>query len=188
MLGPDDEGRPLAAGGRERPLQSVQLGAAHGDVDRTLGHADEVGAGVGEERLEAVAKIVVEDLAALAALLVLGRVAVVDIVRRVGPGHVGQRATEHPLDIREHGGVAAQQAVLAQQPEIARPSDRIRSTGHSSMRSASAVNLVAASVTCEPRCKDSGGANPSRVRTSGPSANLRRPRLFRERAIGRILG
>jgi hypothetical protein len=62
----------------------------------------------------------------LAAELVLGRVGVIHPIRRISEAHVGQRSAEHALDVGEHGGVAAQQAVLAQEPEIARPRDWVR--------------------------------------------------------------
>jgi hypothetical protein len=61
----------------------------------------------------------------LAAQLVLGRVRVVHIVGRVAERHVGELAAEHPLDVGQHRGVAAQQAMVAQDPEIARAADRL---------------------------------------------------------------
>ena len=84
VLGPDDERRPLAAGGCERLLQRVQLGRAHAQVHGALGDAEDVDAGVVQERLEAGAEIVVQDRPVLAAELVLRRVGVVDVVRAVG--------------------------------------------------------------------------------------------------------
>jgi hypothetical protein len=47
------------------------------------------------------------------------------MVGRIGPGQIGELAIEHALDIPEHGGVAAEHAVVAQDPEIARPRDRL---------------------------------------------------------------
>ena len=61
----------------------------------------------------------------LAAQLVLGRVAVVHVVGRIGEGHVGELALQHPLDIGQHRRVAAQQPVLTQHPQIARLRDRL---------------------------------------------------------------
>jgi hypothetical protein len=60
-----------------------------------------------------------------AAKLVLLGVGVVDIVGRIGPGQIGELAIERVLDIGKDGGVAAQQAVVAQTPEIARTRDRL---------------------------------------------------------------
>ena len=61
----------------------------------------------------------------LAAELVLGRVGVVDVVGRIAKRHVRELAAEHPLDVGQHRGVAAQQAVVAQDPEVARLADRL---------------------------------------------------------------
>jgi hypothetical protein len=66
-----------------------------------------------QERLEAAAEIVVEDLAALPTELGLGRAAVIHIVRRIGERHVRELAAEHALDIRQHRRVAAEQPVVA---------------------------------------------------------------------------
>ena len=57
--------------------------------------------------------------------LVLRRVGVVDIVGRIAKGHVRELAAEHALDVGQHRGVAAQQAVVAQHPEVARLADRL---------------------------------------------------------------
>ena len=78
-----------------------------------------------QERLEAGAEIVVQDRPVLAAELVLGRVGVVDIVRAVGEAHVRELPAEHPLDVGQHRGVAAQQPVVAEHPEVAWPADRL---------------------------------------------------------------
>ena len=78
-----------------------------------------------QERLEAGAEIVVQDRPVLAAQLVLGRVGVVDVVGRIAERHVRELAAEHPLDVGQHRGVAAQQAVVAQDPEVARLADRV---------------------------------------------------------------
>ena len=61
----------------------------------------------------------------LAPQLVLRRVGVVDVVGRIAKGHVRELAAEHPLDVGQHRGVAAQQAVVAQHPEVARLADRL---------------------------------------------------------------
>ena len=61
----------------------------------------------------------------LAAQLVLRRVGVVDIVGRIAERHVRELPAEHPLDVGQHRGVAAQQAVVAQDPEVARLADRL---------------------------------------------------------------
>ena len=71
------------------------------------------------------AEIVVQDLPLVAPQLVLGRVAVVHVVRRIGEGHVGELAAEHPLDVGQHRRVAAEQPVLTEHPQIARLRDRL---------------------------------------------------------------
>ena len=50
----------------------------------------------------------------LAPQLVLGRAAVVDVVRRVGEGHVRQLSGQHPLDIGHDRRVTAQQPVVTE--------------------------------------------------------------------------
>jgi hypothetical protein len=60
-----------------------------------------------------------------AAKLVLRGVGVVDIVGRIGPGQIGEPAIQHALDIVQHRRVAAEHAVVAQDPEIARTRDRL---------------------------------------------------------------
>ena len=86
---------------------------------------EDVDAGVVQERLEAGAEIVVQDRPVLAAQLVLRRVGVIDVVGRVAERHVRELPAEHPLDVGQHRGVAAQQAVVAQDPEVARLADRL---------------------------------------------------------------
>jgi hypothetical protein len=54
----------------------------------------------------------------LAAKPVLGRVGVVHAIGWITKHHVGELAAEHALDVSQHGGVAAQQAVVAQRPEV----------------------------------------------------------------------
>ena len=55
----------------------------------------------------------------LASDLVLGGVGVVDVVGWVEHSHVGELSVHQALDVRHHGGVAAEQAVIAEDPEIA---------------------------------------------------------------------
>jgi len=75
-LRPDYERRLLPARCGERPLQRVQLRAAHAEVAGALGDREDVGAGVVQERLEAAAEIVVEDRPVLTpGELVLGELA-----------------------------------------------------------------------------------------------------------------
>jgi hypothetical protein len=64
-----------------------------------------------QEVVEAVAEVVVQDRAILAAHLVLGAVGVVHVVRRVGEDHVHRLAIENPVVALGHGRVAAQQPV-----------------------------------------------------------------------------
>ena len=71
------------------------------------------------------AEAVVQDRAVLAAQLVLGRIGVIDIVGRVAERHVRELTAEHMLDICEDRGVAAQQAVVAEDPEVTRFADRV---------------------------------------------------------------
>jgi hypothetical protein len=70
-------------------------------------------------------RIVVQNLSRIAPELVLGRAAIVDIVGRIGEGHVGELPAEHTLDVGEHGRVTAQEPVLIQHPQIARLRDRM---------------------------------------------------------------
>ena len=49
----------------------------------------------------------------------------IDIVGRVAERHVGQLPAEHSLDVGQHRGVAAQQAMVAQNPQVARAADRL---------------------------------------------------------------
>jgi hypothetical protein len=74
-----------------------------------------------QERFEAAAESVVQDRAVLAAQLVLRRVGIVDIVGRIAEGHAG----EHPLDVGRERGVAAEQAMVAEHPEVAGLADRV---------------------------------------------------------------
>jgi hypothetical protein len=50
-----------------------------------------------QERLEAGPEIIVQDLALFAPELVLGRAAILDVIRRVGEGHVSEPALQYPL-------------------------------------------------------------------------------------------
>ena len=109
---------------RERLVQRVQLRGRHADVDRALGHRQHVGAGIAQELFEAVAEIVVGDLPLLAAELVLHRRAVVHVVRWIGEDHVGQAAGQDLLHSLHLRGIAAEQPVLAQHPDIAGHGDR----------------------------------------------------------------
>lgn len=53
-----------------------------------------------------------------AALLVLGGIGVVDVVRWIGKGHVGQITAHQGFQRHGVGGIATQQAMLTQQPHI----------------------------------------------------------------------
>jgi hypothetical protein len=49
----------------------------------------------------------------------------IHVVRRIAERHVGELAGEHPLDVGQHRCVAAQQAMVTQDPEVARLADRL---------------------------------------------------------------
>ena len=71
VLRPDHERGPVAAGLGECLVQRVQLRGRHADVDRAFRHRQQVRAGVAQELVEFAAQIVVGDLAASCAVLVL---------------------------------------------------------------------------------------------------------------------
>ena len=106
-------------------MQRIQLRAAHADVAGAFRDREDVKAGVLQERFEAGAEIVIEDRPKFAVQLVLRRVRIIDGMRWVAERHVGEVPAEHPLDVGQHRGVAAQQPMVAQNPEIARLADRV---------------------------------------------------------------
>ncbi len=125
VLRPDHEGRPLAAGLAERLLQRVELRRRHADVDRALGHGQDVDAGVVEQaRRNSSPRASFMIGRFLPRSLSFGRVGIVHVVRWIGERHVGEFAAQHLLDIGQHRGVAAQHAMLAADPQIAGPADR----------------------------------------------------------------
>ena len=109
----------MAARLAERLLQRVQFRGRHADVDRALGHRKDVHACVAQELLEVLAQVVVGDLPLLAAEFVLHRRAVVHVVRRIAKDHVGQAAGEDLLHVSHLRGIAAQQPVLPENPDVA---------------------------------------------------------------------
>jgi hypothetical protein len=94
------------------------------NVKRAFADGQHIDASVVKKLLEAIAQVIVHDGAVGAAHLVLGGVAVIHVVRRIRENHVGQRAVQHPFDVRQHGAVAAKQKVVAQPPKVARFADR----------------------------------------------------------------
>ena len=98
-LGPNDEGRPSAAGIAECALQRVQLRRRHAHVGCPLRHREDVGVRGTQHRLELLSRTIVQDWPMLAPHLVFWRVGGVHAIRRVGKGHVGEFTGEHLLDI-----------------------------------------------------------------------------------------
>ena len=105
---------------------------ALGDGRRVQRAVPDVGDVAGEERpgLAPVGAVVVQHLAGApgrgrAGLVPPGRV-VLHAVGRIGDHQQRGHAAEHPLDVGRHGGVAAEQPVRPEQPEVARPADRVR--------------------------------------------------------------
>ena len=113
VLGPDDEGRPLATGSTKRRLQRIQFRGTHRDIHCPLGDREQVGAGYLQEPREVFTQVIVQDRAVRAPHLVFGRVGIVHIVRRVGEGHVDQLIAQQQFVIRRTGGITTQQAVVA---------------------------------------------------------------------------
>src|SRR3546814_13592894 len=86
VLGPDDEGGPLATGGAESLLPRVQFAGRHGDVGgacTALQHRRQCRQ---KEIVETIAQVVGPDWTGLAAHLVLGAVGLVPVLRWIGGG------------------------------------------------------------------------------------------------------
>ena len=104
---------------------------ALGDGRRMQRAVPDVGDVAGEQRpgLAPVGAVVVQHLAGAAGrggagLVAPGRI-VVDAVGRVGDHQLRLDAVEQALDVGRHRGVAAEQPVRAEQPEIAGQRDRV---------------------------------------------------------------
>ena len=104
---------------------------ALGDGRRVQRAVPDVGDVAGEQRpgLAPVGAVVVQHLAGApgrggAGLVPPGRV-VLDPVGRIADHQQRGHPAEHPLDVGRHRGVAAEQPVRPEQPEIARPADRV---------------------------------------------------------------
>ena len=78
-----------------------------------------------QERLETCAEVIIQDGPVLAPELVFRRVGVVHVIGRIGEAHIGELPIQHPLDIGQHRGIAAEQPVITQHPQIARLGDRL---------------------------------------------------------------
>ena len=99
VLRPDDEGGPLATCINPSLLQCVQLRRAHAHIASTLGHDQEVQAGVVEELVEPIAQGIVHDATVFAAHLVLGVVAIVHVVGWISERHVCELTIHQPLNV-----------------------------------------------------------------------------------------
>ena len=104
---------------------------------------EHVHACVSQELFEVLAKVVVGDLPRLAAEFVLHRRAVVHVVRWIAEDHVGQTAGEDLLHVGHLRGIAAQQPVLPENPDIAGNRDcGLRSLRHSVIVGIAGVNFI----------------------------------------------
>ena len=169
LLGPDD----LAADGEAGRLEAL------GDGRRVQRAMPDVGDVAGEQRpgLAPVGAVVVQHLAGApgrggAGLVAPGRV-VVDAVGRVGDHQLRRHAVEQALDVGRHRGVAAEQPVRAEEPEIAGHRDRVLG------RLGDVVLVVAGTGVVR------GAAAAAARRRRSRSAAGRSPRAAGRRARGR---
>jgi hypothetical protein len=121
ILRPDDEGRPFATGGAERGLQHIEFAGRHRHVDATAAMCHRGRQRRQQEVVEAIAQVVVQDRAILAAHLVLGAVGVVHVVRRVGENHVRCVALHQPvIAFRRRWRHRTADGALPMHPDVAR--------------------------------------------------------------------
>src|SRR5690606_12639700 len=123
-----------------------------------------------------------QDRPVLAPELVLRRVGVVDIVRRIAKRHVGQLSAQHALDVGQNRGVAAQQAMVAQDPEVARLADRLLRRLRNLVLGLIARRLAPAPPPAPARARRPRPPRPRRPRARPPAPPARRnPRAGRRR-------
>ena len=121
LLRPDDLAADREAGGLE----------ALGDRRRMQCAVPDVGDVAGEQRpgLAPVGAVVVQHLSGALGAGGTGLVAparvVLHPVGRIADHQQRGHPAEHPLDVGRHRGVAAEQPMRSEQPEIARPADRV---------------------------------------------------------------
>src|SRR5215470_18851779 len=121
-FGPDDLSAQLKAAGG-------QIAANHVAVQRAVPHISDI---PGKQRIRRppIGAVIVEHLALreLAGTDPItgppGRI-IADPIRRVAHHQVGLRSGQHRLDIRRIGAVTTADAVVAQQPDVAGPSDGV---------------------------------------------------------------
>ena len=122
LFGPND----LRPDGEAASLEAL------GDGRRMQRAMPDVGDFAGEERpgLAPVGAVVIQHLAGAAGArgtcLVPPRRIVLDPIRRIADHQQRGHVAEHTLDVGRDRGVAAEQPVRPEQPEIARPADRVR--------------------------------------------------------------
>ncbi len=120
VLCPDNKGRPFAACRDEGFLKRMQFRRGHANIKPAFADGQHVDAGIVKKSLKPIAKVVIHNRAVVAAHLVLGRIAVVDIVGRIREHHVGQRTLKHALDVFKDRAVAAKQTMVAENINVAR--------------------------------------------------------------------
>jgi len=102
-------------------LQGVQFAGAHGNADRALGRLQQAGAGDRQYASKLPFQVVVQYGEVGAAHLVLGTVGIVDVIGRIGEGHVCPVISHPGGDSYRMGGIATDQAVFAQQTPLRFP-------------------------------------------------------------------
>ena len=121
VLGPDQKRGPVAACVGERTVQRVQLRRGHADIHGAFCDRQYVRARLEEEVIEFRPQVVIHDRE-----LTRGFTRVRNRKWRVAEDHTGQFATENFVHCLPAGCVAAQEAMLAENPEIPRPRDHRR--------------------------------------------------------------
>lgn len=96
----------------------MELGRTHADVAGTFGNGEQVRAGRLEELDEGVAQRVIKNPTPFARGLLRPLVPVVDVVQQITESHVGERTAHQALDVGQQGGVAAEEAMLAEDPQV----------------------------------------------------------------------
>src|SRR5262249_3823722 len=117
-FGPDHEGGPVAAGVGERTVEGMQLRTTHANVDRAVAYLDQVRRRLLQERIETVPKGVVADRQLFGILAFIGHV-----IRRVSDHHVGGFTAQNSGKGFFGGGIATEQSMVAEKPEVPRLRD-----------------------------------------------------------------
>lgn len=96
----------------------MELGRTHADVAGTFVNGEQVRTGRLEELGEGVAQRVIKNPTPFARGLLRPLVPVVDVVRRITESHVDERIAHQALDVGQQVGVAAEEAMLAEDPQV----------------------------------------------------------------------